>query len=220
MNEITPNQMRERLGNIDQIRDILFGDRSREYDRRFNQLESELASLRHQTTEQLESLRTVLTTDLKTAIDAMEKKLQYVNASLDEDSEDLRNQLRTVESRLSSNFVVAEKSLKGQVRNLEEELSETRTRLDGELADLRSQILDELQRRSQQLQGEKLSRTDLADILFDVCMQVKGKDSQAQESQNANPERLILPERQNNDQQPDHPEPDYHDEPISDAQNH
>ena len=220
MNEITPNQMRERLGNIDQIRDILFGDRSREYDRRFNQLESELASLRHQTTEQLESLRTVLTTDLKTAIDAMEKKLQYVNASLDEDSEDLRNQLRTVESRLSSNFVVAEKSLKGQVRNIEEELSETRTRLDGELADLRSQILDELQRRSQQLQGEKLSRTDLADILFDVCMQVKGKDSQAQESQNANPERLILPERQNNDQQPDHPEPDYHGEPISDAQNH
>lgn len=219
MNEITPNQMRERLGNIDQIRDILFGDRSREYDRRFNQLESELASLRHQTTEQLESLRTVLTTDLRTALDGIEKKLQYVNASLDEDSEDLRNQLRTVESRLSSNFVVAEKSLKGQVRNIEEELSETRTRLDGELADLRSQILDELQRRSQQLQGEKLSRTDLADILFDVCMQVKGKDTQAQESQNANPERLILPERQNNDQQPDDPEPDYHDEPISDAQN-
>ncbi|MFO8038473.1 MAG: hypothetical protein R6U67_03375 [Sodalinema sp.] len=225
MNEITPNQMRERLGNIDQIRDILFGDRSREYDRRFSQLESEVATLRRQMTEQLESLRTVFTTDLRTAVDGMEKKLQYVNASLDEDSEDLRNQLRTVESRLSSNFVVAEKSLKGQVRNIEEELSETRTRLDGELADLRSQILDELQRRSQQLEGDKLSRTDLADILFDVCMQVKGKEAQAQESQNSNAERLILPERQNEYQQPDYQkpdyqEPDYHDEPLPDSQNH
>ncbi|NMG57412.1 hypothetical protein E1H12_02475 [Geitlerinema sp. P-1104] len=220
MNEMTPNQMRERLGNIDQIRDILFGDRSREYDRRFNQLESELTTLRRQMTEQMESLRTVFVTDLRTAIDAVEKKLQYVNASLDEDSEDLRNQLRTVESRLSSNFVVAEKSLKSQVRTLEEDLTETRTRLDGELAGLRSQILEELQRKSQQLEGEKLSRTDLADILFDVCMQVKGKETQAQETQNANPERLILPERQNEYQDPDYQEPDYHEDPIPDSQSH
>lgn len=207
MNEMTPNQMRERLGNIDQIRDILFGDRSREYDRRFNQLESELTSLKQNLTADIESLRSVFIKDLRTAIDAFEKKLQYVNASLDEEANDLRNQIATLETRLSSNLTVAEKSLKVQVNGLQEEVTETRQRLDAETHALRAQILHELNQRSQQLESDKMSRADLAEILFDVCMQVKGNERQPARSaapdSSPNGERLILPERQENHQ----PEP-------------
>lgn len=37
MSEISREEMREKLGNIDQIRDIIFGSKQREYDSRIEQ---------------------------------------------------------------------------------------------------------------------------------------------------------------------------------------
>ncbi|MDC0832083.1 hypothetical protein POG22_03540 [Geitlerinema sp. CS-897] len=205
MNEITPNEMRERLGNIDQIRDILFGDKTRQYERKFQHLESEISALRHDLTEQIDRLRNVFTTDLRSTIDAIEKKIQYVNTSLDEESNDLRNQLGSVESRFSGNLVVVEKTLKNQVNGLQEDLVETRDRLDEDVRSLKVQILAELNKRSQDLESDKMSRGDLAELLFDVCMRIKGNDSgtDASDSSNDSTAALFLPERQN----------EYHSEP-------
>ncbi|MGC9504961.1 hypothetical protein [Baaleninema sp.] len=199
MNEITPSEMRERLGNIDQIRDILFGDKSRQYDRRFHQLESEISALRQDLTQQIDRLRAAFTNDLRTTIDALEKKIQYVNTSLDEETNDLRNQLDSVESRFSGNLVVVEKTLKNQVNGLQEDLVETRDRLDEDVRSLKVQILAELDKRSQQLEGDKLSRAHLAELLFDVCMRIKGNESsnEASDSSNDSTATLFLPERQN-----------------------
>ncbi|MBP0001605.1 MAG: hypothetical protein J7641_21885 [Cyanobacteria bacterium SID2] len=199
MNEITANQMRERLGNIDQIRDILFGDKTREYERQFQQVQSELTVLRDDLTGQIESLKSNFSSDLRRAIDALEKKIQYVNSSLDQESGDLHNQLESLESRFSSNLVIVEKSLKNQVNGLQEDLIETRDRLDEEVRSLKAQILTELDKRSHQLQGDKLSRADFAEILFDVCMRVKGKDRETDGSDSSQDKTatLLLPERQN-----------------------
>jgi hypothetical protein len=45
MAEITKEEMRERLGNIDQIRDIIFGAQLREYDNRFDKIDSDLSMM-------------------------------------------------------------------------------------------------------------------------------------------------------------------------------
>jgi hypothetical protein len=45
MGEISQDEMRERIGNIDLIRDIIFGSKLKEYDSRLDKLESKLSLL-------------------------------------------------------------------------------------------------------------------------------------------------------------------------------
>jgi hypothetical protein len=46
MRDITQEEMRERMGNIDLIRDIIFGPKLQEYDNRIDKLESRKGNAR------------------------------------------------------------------------------------------------------------------------------------------------------------------------------
>ncbi|NES25494.1 MAG: hypothetical protein F6K41_43020 [Symploca sp. SIO3E6] len=57
MSEITPqNQNRERIENIDKIRDIIFGSHQREYEGRFEQLEASLSTFEAEVRSRLDQL--------------------------------------------------------------------------------------------------------------------------------------------------------------------
>ncbi|MEH2412603.1 hypothetical protein [Nostoc sp.] len=53
MSQMSKDDVRERLGNIDQIRDIILGTQVREYENRFNKLESDISQLQQQMRSQL-----------------------------------------------------------------------------------------------------------------------------------------------------------------------
>ena len=48
MTQMLREEVRERLGNIDQIRDIIFGAQIREYETRFGKLESDISLLQQE----------------------------------------------------------------------------------------------------------------------------------------------------------------------------
>jgi Na+/phosphate symporter len=81
MTDITKEQMRDRLGNIDQIRNLLFGEqlgeysqRFQSYEDRFENIESELLSFQEETRNRLNQLQNSLTTEIRSAVDSIEKK--------------------------------------------------------------------------------------------------------------------------------------------------
>ncbi len=74
MSELTKEQMRERLGNIDQIRDIIVGSQLRDYDNRFQHIESDLVVLRQEIRDRVDQLRNGFSIELRAAIDSLEKK--------------------------------------------------------------------------------------------------------------------------------------------------
>lgn len=200
MADISKDQMRERLGNLDQIREILVGERIRDYDGRFSRLESELASMRQEMQRRIEEVKNVLSADMDTAVDSIEKKLKYLSATADEEIDDIRQQLeRTAEN--SSNSIAAIDSLvKSQTGALSEQLSETRENLENDIDTLKSQILKELDNRYANLGETKLSRDHLAELLFELCMRVKGTDLVVEQGGNSDSKRsaeLLLPEPQN-----------------------
>lgn len=73
MSDITKEEVRERLGNIDQIRDIIFGSHLRDYDHRFDRLEADSSLFQQEIRDRLDQLKVGLATELRTATDALEK---------------------------------------------------------------------------------------------------------------------------------------------------
>ncbi|TAF57345.1 MAG: hypothetical protein EAZ61_01520 [Oscillatoriales cyanobacterium] len=195
MTDITPNQMRDRLGNIDQIRDILFGDREREYTERIDRIEADLEELSQAIELRLTALETQMTSDLQTAVNSLEKKIQFVSSSLNSESSEIRQSLQTVERDLAGNIVIVEKTLSASLGEVETSLSNTRSQLKSGLQELKSQLLDEIEKNFNGLGGEKVSRTELAEMFFELCMQMRGQSDSSSEAETAQA-TFLLPDRQ------------------------
>lgn len=176
MAELTRDEMRERLGNIDQIRDIIFGAQLREYDNRFDKIESEVSMLQQDIQDRVEQLKTVFSTELRTTVDSLDKKIKTLTVNTQEDSADFRQQLDRLNRKFSGNIDSLNSDLEKQTNALRDELGQTRDSLQDDVRGLRTQVLDELERRFSMLKDVKVSRYDMAEILFELGMRLKGSE--------------------------------------------
>lgn len=176
MAEITKEEMREKLGNIDQIRDILFGSLLREYGARFEKIESDISLLQQEMHDYASQVKSVLSTELRAAIESFEKKLKSLSLSSQEESADLRQQLDRINRKFTTTIQSLDESVDKQINLMREEFTDTRDRLQEDVRSLRNQVFDELNGRLSVMRDAKVSRDDMAEILFELGMKLKGTE--------------------------------------------
>ncbi|MCL1466065.1 apolipoprotein A1/A4/E family protein [Argonema galeatum] len=176
MTEITKEEMRERLGNIDQIRDIILGPQLREYNNRFDKLESDISLVQQEMRDRIDQVRTVLSTEIRSAVDGLEKKLKTLNLTSQEEINDVRQQIDRVNKKFSSSIEALDQTVDNQNSSIREELSQSRNKLQEDVRALRGQVFDELERRFSMMREAKVSKDDMAEILFELGMRLKGNE--------------------------------------------
>lgn len=176
MADITKEEIRERLGNIDQIRDIIFGSQIREIDTRFNKIESDLSNLQQDMQHRLDQVKTVLITEMRASNESLEKKLKSLALTSQEEGADVRQQIDRLNRKFSANVEALDESIDKQTTSLRDDLSQTRDKLQEEVRVLKTQVFDELERRFSLLREVKVSRDDMAELLFELGMRLKGNE--------------------------------------------
>jgi LPS O-antigen subunit length determinant protein (WzzB/FepE family) len=205
MNDITKEQMRDRLGNIDQIRNLLFGEqlgeysqRFQSYEDRFENIESELLSFQEETRNRLNQLQNSLTTEIRSAVDSIEKKIKYISLTSQEARSDIQQNLQEVNQKLSQDLTILNKSFVQTTTDLKDELSSTRSNLEKDIETLRNKSFDAINNYINELKETKVSRVDLAEVLFELCLKVKGTEYMP-ESENLDNDSVkaefLLPEK-------------------------
>lgn len=183
MVEITKEQMRERLGNIDQIRDLLFGQKIREYeqsfeqcDRRLDKIEAELAEFQTQMRNHLERMQYALATEIRSAVDSLEKKLKYLSLNTHEETTKLQQDLKSISQQNSQYIESLNKNVTTKISAIEDELSQTKDKLEEDIQVLKTKVFEELEKGFSHLKETKLSRADLAELFFELCFKIKGTE--------------------------------------------
>lgn len=176
MRDITQEEMRERMGNIDLIRDIIFGPKLQEYDNRIDKLESNLSLLEKETHDRIDQVKTDCLTELRSSVDALEQKIKSLSLTFQKDNADTRQLIDRTYQNFSGSLESIDKTLVSQTTSIRKELSETREKLQDDTRNLKSQIFDELEKRFSLLTNAKVSRNDMADILFELGLRLKGTD--------------------------------------------
>jgi exonuclease VII large subunit len=176
MAELSKEEMRERLGNIDQIRDIIFGAQLREYDNRFDKIDADLSMLQQDMQVRIEQVKTVLSTEMRAAIDSFDKKVKSITLNTQEETADLRQQIDRINRKFSSSIEALDEAIDSQTSSLRDDLSKTREQLSEETRTLKTQVFEELDRRFSMLRDVKVSRDDMAEILFELGMRLKGTE--------------------------------------------
>lgn len=173
MSEITKEEMRERLGNIDQIRDIIFGPKLREYDNCIEQIECNLSVLQQEMRDRVDQVKTSFATELRAAVDALEKKIKCNNLTFVEENAALQQQLERANKKFSNSIQALDQAVDNQTNSIRKELSETKYKLQEDARTLREHIFEELEKRFSRLTHVKVSRDDMAEILFELGMRLK-----------------------------------------------
>ncbi|MBD2770821.1 hypothetical protein ICL16_01440 [Iningainema sp. BLCCT55] len=176
MSQLSREDVRERLGNIDQIRDIIFGAQQREYENRMSKLESDISLLQQEMRSHIEQLKANLTTEFKAAFEALEKKHKSLSLSNQEEAADLRQIVERLNKKFSNTVQSLDEALDTQTTSIRSELGQTKTKLQDDVMGLRNLILEEIERRFSQLRETKVSKDDMAEILFALGMGIKGTE--------------------------------------------
>jgi len=162
MGEITKEEMRDRLGNIDHIRDIIFGAQLREYANSFDKIESDLSLLQQEMRDRVDQVKNVLATELRSSIDSLDNKIKILNVNVQDENAELRQNIGRVNKKFSTNIEALNETVDQQTNSIRQELSQTREKLHEDVRTLRANIFEDLDRRFSMLRDVKVSRDDMA----------------------------------------------------------
>jgi hypothetical protein len=183
MSELTKEEIREKLGNIVQIRDLLLGDKIEEYDRslaqtdkRLADLEARLANFQIEIGNRFMQMQKYFKEEIDNTKNSLEKKLKYLSLTTQEETSQLQQNLAIASQKSSQQLELIQSNTARQISFVSNELSQAREILTADLHMTKKQLLEALQEKLSEVQDAKVERSDLAEILFEICLKIKGSE--------------------------------------------
>lgn len=162
-----PNPADTETGNLDQIRDILFGAQVRQYDEQFLQLESqfneEMKQMRREMVEQFADIKKMLE---QSNFDMTERLNAEIKQRVDSQSE-LSNTLQETSKALQSRIDQGEQDIKAL---MEEKLSGLRKDMDEQ----HQAGVASTERMIAELKSKKANREDLSILFTEIASRLSG----------------------------------------------
>ena len=161
-------------GNLDKIREIIFGGQMRDYDKRFTRLEARLvkegADLRDDTKQRFE----ILEMFIKREFEALAERLRTEQRHREESTQNLSRSLTETAQALEAKLVqFDEMSARGQ-RDLRSQILDQSKTLSEEIRQKHAEVSSALEREVADLNHEKPSRSHLASMFSELAARLNG----------------------------------------------
>jgi len=162
------------LGNVDQIREILFGSQSREMKEKFEKLEASIKSLHDEMRKKIEQTQNDFNIRIESELEAISRKMKNIVTQQQNEFSDVRDSALKQEKRLQNTMDIMEEELNAKREQLQKQQIESNAALRSEMDTLKDEVLKTLNDKMSEMNGVKLSRDDAADILMEAAMAMKG----------------------------------------------
>ncbi|MEM7590549.1 MAG: hypothetical protein AAF383_03330 [Cyanobacteria bacterium P01_A01_bin.83] len=184
MTNITKAEIRKRLGNITQLQELLFGEQIDEYNHKFlrynqklDQLEANTQRFQLVIDERISQLESRLLQKINSVSNSSEKKIKYLNLSIHEKHHQFQKELDAISQQSSDNIDFLQNNLNANTNSLKGEITQTKSAIERDIQLLKQQVLEKLESNLSDLSTNKVSRADLSEVLFELCLKLKGADA-------------------------------------------
>lgn len=161
-------------GNVDQIRDILFGGQMRDYERRFQELnqrlEADLARLRDTQEKRLAQIDKRIDDQLDKLGKLLRQEIQDRNSAVDDLESRLQQAARTARGEINKALEGLGHDLTASDERQRDALAEAQASAAARVGEAESA----LSRTGAELRAEKVGREDLAALLTEFALRLKG----------------------------------------------
>jgi hypothetical protein len=162
-------------GNLEKVRDILFGAQVRDTDKRFSKLEERIAQEFHDLREDTRKRFDALETFMKSELESLSQRLKVE-----------QNERSTAAKDLAHSIKETSDAIGGRISQLDEETSERQRELRQQILDQSKNLSDDIRQRSdlltttlnrevRDLQTEKTDRAALAALFTEMAMRLNNE---------------------------------------------
>ena len=161
-------------GNLDKVRDLLFGGQMRDYDRKFARLEERLvketADLREEVRRRLSALEAYMKAEVESQSDRLRAEQEGRSTGDKELGRELRESAQQFDQKLSQlDDLVARNQ-----RDLRQQLHTQHHELVDDIRQRVEDVLGRLAHEAQELRSDKTDRKALAALLTEMAMRLNG----------------------------------------------
>lgn len=160
------------IGSVDKIRDIIFGNQMRDYEKRFSRLEErlmgEIKDLRVETGKRLDSIEQFIKKEIESLserLDAEQKQRAEKDEAL---SKDLKENIGSVSKTIER---LDEKQIKDS-RDLRQQLLDQSKNLSNQILDKHKESSHALDQNVQELREDKVDRSALSELLMEMAVRM------------------------------------------------
>jgi len=161
-------------GNIDQIRDIIFGAQMRDYEKRFSRLEdkmmAETVTLRGETSHRLDALELYIKQEVGSLLD----QICQERGEREDDTRHLSDELSKKSKDADKKHGQLQQNLNQSKSELSEALLEQSKSLMHEIQTVRDNLNATMNHSHEELRDDKADRRALADMFSEVAMRLNG----------------------------------------------
>jgi seryl-tRNA synthetase len=162
-------------GNLDKVRDILFGTQIRESDRRFGRLEERIVQETSDLKEEVRKRLSMLETFVKQELESLAERISSETQERADATKDLSREMREMGKTFEKKTAQLEDHTGKVQRELRQQLLEQQQTLREEIRQRVDEVLARLTRESTEIRSDKLDRSVLATMLTEVAMRLNNE---------------------------------------------
>ncbi|MDX2031722.1 MAG: hypothetical protein SF339_13690 [Blastocatellia bacterium] len=159
-------------GNLDKVRDIIFGGQMREYERRFAKLEEriqkEAADAREDSRRRFDSLENFI----KQEIAALGDRLRSENQQRSQAAEEITRELRDTARSLTQKLNQLDEHASATHREIRQQILDQSKALSEEIRQKQDEITAALAREARDLRHDKTDRAALANLFTELALRL------------------------------------------------
>jgi len=170
----TNNNNAPQLGNVDQIREILFGSQSRELKDKFISIENTLKEMDRSINQKMEENQNDFNNRLTLEIETINRKIKNIISQQLQEFSDIRDTSLKSENRLQSSIDILEEEFSAKNEQIQKQQTQNGNDLRTQMHNLKKDLVQVVNDKIAVLGSEKLSRDDAANIMMEAAMGMKG----------------------------------------------
>jgi hypothetical protein len=167
-----PAAVPEQGGNVDKIRDILFGSQMRDYNSRFARLEETLLKESSDLKESVRKRMDALEAHFMKELESLAARLRAERDERVASAKDLSSELKSTSDSLTAAIREAQDGASDADRELRSRLLEQSKTLMDEIQTNRDNVISVLESRFQELRNSKTDRAALAELFTEVALRL------------------------------------------------
>ena len=165
-------ELSSETGSVDKIRDIIFGNQMRDYEKRFTHMEErllqEIRDLRDETKNRLDTIQSYIQKE----IDSLSDRLNTEQKMRMESLEKVANEFKAEAKAISENIKRLEDQQSKDSRSLREQLLEQSKSFSDEISKKHEESSTALDRSVQQLRTDTVERSALSELLMEMAVRM------------------------------------------------
>lgn len=160
------------VGNIDKIREILFGVQMRGYEKRFSRLEErmlkESTDLRDETRKRFDALEAFV----KGEFEALTERLQTEQRTRDESIQSLSREMQGADQALERKLTQFDEQTTRGLRDLRQQILDQSKNMSEEIRQKHAELVALVERETAELGHAKTDRASLASLFTEVALRL------------------------------------------------